>query len=139
MNVLFVDERNTGAAQLAAALAERVGLSARSAGLDPATRIDGDVAGLNEAAAGKPMSLALSSADMEWAQVVVWIDCDPAVTLPTEHLAVEWHLPQGVDRAEDLAAQLRRLIVELVMDVARLPVRSRGDIPDVGGAGRRVR
>lgn len=144
MNVLFVDERNAASSQLAQAWAEHAGLGARSAGLRPASRLDANVFEVLDAhrlgsAEREPRPLAVE--DLAWADVVVLIDCDRAVVVPSPALVVHWQLPNDAGTwALELSAQVRRLVVELVMDVAGLPIRGVGvAAPPAMGAGRLVR
>lgn len=142
MKVLFVDEHNAAASQLAQAWAEHAGLDARSAGLHPAVRLDrGVVEELDSQRLGsaerEPRILRVE--EIAWADVVVAIDCDsPFPVLPPS--LVCWNLPAGRSlHPSELSLHLRRLVVELVMGAAGLPILGADSTLPLSGAGRPVR
>ena len=70
MNVLFVCRQNAGRSQIAHALYERRGGTARSAGTTPAKRVHAEVAALMPELSER-VPKALDDADAEWADLVV--------------------------------------------------------------------
>ena len=97
MNVLFVDAQNAGVSQIAQALFERHGGSARSAGTKPAAEIhEAVVEGLEEIGidvSGRAPK-RLEPEDLEWADLVVTMggECPAVPGKPY----VDWNLPDPV-------------------------------------------
>jgi arsenate reductase len=118
VNVLFVCRQNAGRSQIAQALYERRGGSARSAGTTPAQRVHPEVAELMpELAARVPRKL--DTVDAEWADIVVTMGCGDACPVIPGKRYVDWDLqdPAGQD-----AATVRRIRDEIERRVADLPL-----------------
>jgi arsenate reductase len=118
MNVLFVCRQNAGRSQIAQALYERRGGSARSAGTTPAQHVHPEVAELMpELAARVPRKL--ETADAEWADIVVTMGCGDACPVIPGKRYVDWDLqdPAGQD-----AATVRKIRDEIERRVADLPL-----------------
>ena len=98
MNVLFVCLQNAGRSQMAQALYQRRGGSARSAGTAPAAQVHPEVAEVMPELAGRiPRQLEVS--DAEWADLVVTMGCgDTCPVIPGKRY-VDWELrdPAGQD------------------------------------------
>jgi arsenate reductase len=118
MNVLFVCRQNAGRSQIAQALYERRGGSARSAGTTPAERVHPEVAELMPELADRvPRKLEL--ADAEWADVVVTMGCgDECPAIPGKRY-IDWELedPAGKD-----AKTVRNIRDAIERRVAELPI-----------------
>jgi arsenate reductase (thioredoxin) len=124
VNVLFVCVQNAGRSQIAEALFERVGGTARSAGTAPADRVHPEVVEVMrevgvELASRKPHRL--DDADVEWADVVVTMGCgDTCPVLPGKRY-VDWELPDPAGRPleevrtirDDIAERIRNLVNQL--------------------------
>lgn len=112
-NVLFICVRNAGTSQLAQALRERLGGSARSAGSHPVDELDGAVAEALEEI-GIDISgrapRAVAKGDLDWADLVVTMGGADAGLVPsgTEHL--EWNLADPVGLCLEEARELRAVI-----------------------------
>ena len=108
MNVLFVCRQNAGRSQIAQALYERRGGSARSAGTTPAQR-RARRGRRAHAGARRPRAEALEQADAEWADLVVTMGCGDACPVIPGKRYVDWDLqdPAGQD-ADDGARDPRR-------------------------------
>ena len=116
-NVLFVCVQNAGRSQIAQALHERRGGTARSAGSAPAARVHDAVAAvMPELAARKPRQL--TRADVEWADVVVTMGCGDACPVLPGKRYVDWDLPDPAGRSP---ADVRALRDEIARRVAQLP------------------
>jgi arsenate reductase (thioredoxin) len=118
MNVLFVCRQNAGRSQMAQALYERRGGSARSAGTEPATDVHAQVAELMpELAERTPQRL--ERADAEWADLVVTMGCGDACPVMPGKRYVDWELedPAGKD-----VETVRRIRDEIERRVADLPL-----------------
>jgi len=118
VNVLFVCRQNAGRSQMAQALYERRGGSARSAGTTPAEHVHPEVAELMPELADR-VPKRLEQADAEWADVVVTMGCGDACPVIPGKRYVDWDLqdPAG----EDLET-VRRIRDEIERRVAELPV-----------------
>ena len=118
MNVLFVCRQNAGRSQMAHALYERRGGSARSAGTTPAVQVHPEVAELMPELADR-VPKALARADAEWADLVVTMGCGDACPVIPGKRYVDWELddPAG----QDLEA-VRRIRDEIERRVSELPV-----------------
>lgn len=129
-NVLFVCVQNAGRSQMAHALAERAGLSARSAGSRPATAVHPEVeAAMREVGidlAGR-VPRALEAADAEWADVVVTMGCGDACPVVPGTRYVDWDLPDPHGRSLDGVRAVRDEIERLVSGLV-------GELPSSGGA-----
>ena len=118
MKVLFVCRQNAGRSQIAQALYERRGGSARSAGTTPAVRVHPEVAALMPELAGNAPR-ALERADAEWADLVVTMGCgDECPVIPGKRY-IDWELqdPAGQD-----AETVRRIRDEIERRVGELPL-----------------
>jgi arsenate reductase (thioredoxin) len=116
MNVLFVCRQNAGRSQMAWALYERRGGTARSAGTSPADRIHAEVAALMpELADRKPRQL--EDADAEWADLVVTMGCGDACPVLPGKQYVDWDLADPAGRDTETVRAIRdeieRRVVEL--------------------------
>lgn len=118
MNVLFVCRQNAGRSQIARALYERRGGTARSAGTLPADHVHPEVATLMpELADRKPRHL--EDADAEWADLVVTMGCGDACPVLPGKRYVDWNLqdPAGQD-----AETVRAIRDDIERRVSELPV-----------------
>jgi arsenate reductase (thioredoxin) len=118
VNVLFVCLGNAGRSQMAQALYERRGGSARSAGTMPARRVHPEVAQLMPELAGR-VPHKLEQADAEWADLVVTMGCGDACPVIPGKRYVDWDLqdPAGQD-----LETVRKIRDEIERRVAELPV-----------------
>jgi arsenate reductase len=118
VNVLFVCRQNAGRSQIAQALYEQRGGSARSAGTAPAERVHAVVAELMpELAEQTPKKL--ERADAEWADLVVTMGCgDECPVLPGKRY-VDWDLPDPAGRDLETVRAIRD---EIERRVSGLPV-----------------
>ena len=98
MNVLFVCRQNAGRSQMAQALYEQRGGSARSAGTTPAEHVHPEVAELMPELANR-IPKKLDQADAEWADIVVTMGCGDACPVVPGKKYVDWELqdPAGQD------------------------------------------
>jgi arsenate reductase len=118
VNVLFVCRQNAGRSQIARALYERRGGTARSAGTLPADHVHPEVATLMpELADRKPRHL--EDADVEWADLVVTMGCGDACPVLPGKRYVDWNLqdPAGQD-----AETVRAIRDDIERRVSQLPV-----------------
>jgi arsenate reductase (thioredoxin) len=118
VNVLFVCRRNAGRSQIAQALYERRGGTARSAGTSPAGHVHPEVATLMpELADRKPRHL--EDADAEWADLVVTMGCGDACPVLPGKRYLDWDLedPAGQD-----AETVRAIRDDIERRVSELPV-----------------
>jgi len=118
VNVLFVCRQNAGRSQIAQALYERRGGSARSAGTTPAERVHPEVAALMPELADR-VPHALERADADWADLVVTMGCGDACPVLPGKQYVDWELqdPAGQD-----AETVRRIRDEIELRVGELPI-----------------
>jgi arsenate reductase (thioredoxin) len=117
-NVLFVCRQNAGRSQMAQALYERRGGSARSAGTAPAARVHPEVAELMpELSRRTPKQL--EPADADWADLVVTMGCGDACPVLPGKRYVDWDLPDPA--GQDLQT-VRRIRDEIERCVAELPL-----------------
>jgi arsenate reductase (thioredoxin) len=118
MNVLFVCRQNAGRSQIAQALYEARGGSARSAGTTPAAHVHPEVAELMPELADR-VPKQLERGDAEWADVVVTMGCGDACPVIPGKRYVDWELqdPAGQD-----LETVRRIRDEIERRVAELPV-----------------
>jgi arsenate reductase len=115
VNVLFVCVENAGRSQLAQALYELEGGSARSAGSDPADEVHPAVVEAMEElgvdlSARKPRRL--DRGDVEWADLVVTMGCGDACPVLPGKRYVDWNL-------SDPAGLCLEEVRELREDIAR--------------------
>jgi arsenate reductase len=118
VNVLFVCRQNAGRSQMAQALYERRGGSARSAGTTPAARVHPEVAELMPELAER-VPKELEKADAQWADLVVTMGCGDACPVIPGRRYLDWDLqdPAG----EDLET-VRKIRDEIERRVAELPL-----------------
>ncbi|MBD0339175.1 MAG: arsenate reductase ArsC [Thermoleophilia bacterium] len=120
-NVLFVCIQNAGRSQMAEALYERLGGSARSAGTKPARRVHPEVA---DAMAELGVDFEgrvpheLSREDVEWADIVVTMGCGDACPYVPGKEYVDWGLD---DPAGKRPEEVRAIRDEIERRVASLP------------------
>jgi arsenate reductase len=120
-NVLFVCVQNAGRSQMAQALYERLGGSARSAGSNPAREVHPVVVdAMREVGAdlADRVPRALGRSDVEWADLVVTMGCGDACPVLPGKRYVDWELP---DPAGADLATTRELRDEIGRRVAELP------------------
>ena len=118
MNVLFVCRQNAGRSQIAQALYERRGGSARSAGTTPADHVHPEVAAVMPELAER-IPRRLEQADALWADLVVTMGCGDACPVLPGKRYVEWDL---LDPAGQDDATVHRLRDEIERRVAELPL-----------------
>jgi arsenate reductase len=107
---LFVCVQNAGRSQMAAALWERAGGEARSAGSSPALRVHANVV---EAMAeigidvGARVPRRLTSDDAEWASLVVTMGCGDACPYIPGRRYVDWELEDPAGRSLEVVRAVR--------------------------------
>ena len=120
MNVLFVCVQNAGRSQMAQALYERLGGSARSAGTEPAERVHPEVvAAMAELGIDldgrEPRELA--RADVEWADTVVTMGCGDRCPYVPGKRYVDWELAdpagKGLDEVRAIRDEIERRVSSL--------------------------
>jgi arsenate reductase (thioredoxin) len=121
VNVLFVCVQNAGRSQIAQALYERAGGSARSAGTAPADRVHPEVVEVMrelgvELADRKPHGL--DDSDVEWADVVVTMGCGDACPVLPGKRYIDWDLPDPAGRRPEEVRAIRDEILRLVNELA---------------------
>ena len=109
MNVLFVCLQNAGRSQMAQALYERRGGSARSAGTAPADHVHPEVAELMPELADR-VPKKLEQADAEWADLVVTMGCGDACPVIPGREYVDWNLSDPVGMCLEEVRELRSVI-----------------------------
>jgi arsenate reductase len=119
-NVLFVCIGNAGRSQMAQALYERRGGSARSRGSDPSPELHANVvAALDEI--GIDISdrhpAKLAQEDAEWADLVVTMGCGDACPVLPGKRYLDWNLPDPINMPLDDVRRLRDEIVRLVEEL----------------------
>ena len=119
-NVLFVCVRNAGRSQMAQALYEQRGGSARSAGSAPAEAVHAEVVeAMREVGVdlSERMPQALGAREVEWADVVVTMGCGDACPYVAGKRYVEWDLPDPagapLERVRDVRDEIARRVAEL--------------------------
>ncbi len=124
-NVLFVCVQNAGRSQMAQAIYELSGGTARSAGSRPATAVHPEVVAamreLDVDLAGRTPR-ALDRSDVEWADVVVTMGCGDACPYIPGKRYVDWELTdphgQGLDQVrvirDEIDGRVQALLAELV-------------------------
>jgi arsenate reductase len=118
MNVLFVCKQNAGRSQLAQALYERRGGTARSAGTTPAQHVHAEVAALMPELADR-VPRQLEQADAEWADLVVTMGCGDACPVIPGKRYLDWELQDPAGRDEQTVRAIRD---EIERRVAELPL-----------------
>jgi arsenate reductase (thioredoxin) len=120
-NVLFVCVQNAGRSQMAQALYERLGGSARSAGSKPADEVHPVVVDVMQEVGvdleGR-VPRRLEREDVEWADLVVTMGCGDACPVLPGKRYVEWNL---VDPAGLCLTDARELRDDIARRVAELP------------------
>jgi arsenate reductase len=118
VNVLFVCRQNAGRSQMAQALYEQRGGSARSAGTTPAAHVHPEVAELMPELSHR-VPKQLEASDAEWADLVVTMGCGDACPVIPGKRYVDWELddPAGQD-----LETVRAIRDEIERRVAELPV-----------------
>ena len=125
MRALFVCVHNAGRSQMSAALWERAGGEARSAGTQPAERVHPEVVeAMNELGIDlsdrTPQKLTTELA--EWADVVVTMGCgDECPYIPGKRY-VDWDLPDPKGRPLDEVRAIRDDIAERISQLRQAPV-----------------
>ena len=117
-NILFVCVGNAGRSQMAQALYERRGGSARSAGTRPEQRVHPEVAELMPELADRTPR-GLEQADAEWADLVVTMGCGDACPVLPGKRYVDWDLQDPAGRSVD---EVRTIRDEIERRVAELPL-----------------
>jgi arsenate reductase (thioredoxin) len=121
MNVLFVCVQNAGRSQMAQALFEARGGTARSAGTAPAARVHSEVV---EAMRERGVDLSdrvprgLDRSDVEWADVVVTMGCGDACPYIPGKRYIDWELPDPAGKPLD---EVRAVRDEIARRVDELP------------------
>jgi arsenate reductase len=118
VNVLFVCRQNAGRSQMAQALYESRGGSARSAGTTPAERVHPEVVEVMPELRGRTPR-RLERADAEWADMVVTMGCGDECPVIPGTTYVDWDLPDPA--GQDIATVLG-IRDEIERRVAELPV-----------------
>jgi arsenate reductase len=118
MNVLFVCKQNAGRSQIAQALYERRGGTARSAGTTPGMHVHPEVAELMPELTDR-VPKQLDTADAEWADIVVTMGCGDACPVIPGRRYIDWDLqdPVGQD-----AETVRKIRDEIERRVDELPL-----------------
>ncbi len=118
--VLFVCVQNAGRSQLAQALYEAHGGEARSAGTQPADEVHPVVVeALEEIGvdAADRVPKALTTDDVEWADLVVTMGCGDACPVLPGKRYIDWNLadPAGMclEEVRELRADIERRVTEL--------------------------
>ncbi|MGZ4281930.1 MAG: arsenate reductase ArsC [Gaiellaceae bacterium] len=122
MKALFVCVQNAGRSQMAAALFEREGGEARSAGSRPAAHVHPEVV-----AAMAELGIDLSArvprelerADAEWADVVVTMGCGDACPYIPGKRYVDWELDDPAGKGFDETRAIRDEIARRVEALAQ--------------------
>jgi arsenate reductase len=122
MNVLFVCVQNAGRSQMAQALFEARGGTARSAGSNPAERVHPEVVdAMGEVGvdvSGR-VPRGLDRSDVEWADLVVTMGCGDACPYIPGKQYVDWDLPDPAGKSLD---EVRPVRDEIARRVEQLPV-----------------
>ena len=126
---LFVCLHNAGRSQISAALFERAAAGrheARSAGTTPGERVHPEVV---EAMAELGIDLAarrprlLTTADAEWADVVVTMGCGDECPYVAGKRYLDWDLPdprgQPLERVRETREEIARRVVDLLDELDR--------------------
>jgi arsenate reductase len=122
VNVLFVCVQNAGRSQMAQALYEARGGSARSAGSNPAEKVHAEVV---DAMREDGIDLSgrvprgLDRHDVEWADLVVTMGCGDACPYIPGKQYVDWELPDPAGRPLE---EVRALRDEIARRIAQLPL-----------------
>jgi arsenate reductase len=119
-NVLFVCTQNAGRSQMAQALYERRGGTARSAGTEPAARVHPEVAeAMREVGVdlGSRVPRELSREAVEWADLVVTMGCGDRCPVVPGKEYVDWELDdpagKGLDEVRAIRDEIGRRVASL--------------------------
>jgi arsenate reductase len=122
VNVLFVCLQNAGRSQMAQALYEQRGGTARSAGTTPASEVHPGVVALMPELAGRTPK-ELNREDAEWADVVVTMGCGDACPVFPGKWYEDWKLEdpagKGVEAVRPIRDEIRARIETLLADILR--------------------
>ncbi|MFN8217950.1 MAG: arsenate reductase ArsC [Solirubrobacterales bacterium] len=132
-NALFVCLHNAGRSQMSQALFERAAgdrHDARSAGTTPGERVHPEVAAAMRELGieiGDRVPRALTTADAEWADVVVTMGCGDKCPYIPGRRYLDWDLPdpkgQPLEAVRATREEIARRVEELVAELDRLPAR----------------
>ena len=132
-NALFVCLHNAGRSQMSQALFERAAgdrHDARSAGTTPGERIHPEVAAAMRELGieiGDRVPRALTTADAEWADVVVTMGCGDECPYIPGRRYLDWDLPdpkgQPLEAVRATREEIARRVEELVAELDRLSSR----------------
>jgi arsenate reductase len=119
-NVLFVCVQNAGRSQMAEALYNRLGGTARSAGTQPAERVHPEVVeAMREVGIDVEgrVPQGLSRDDVEWADVVVTMGCGDSCPYIPGKTYVDWELDdpagKGLDEVRAIRDEIERRVASL--------------------------
>jgi arsenate reductase len=122
MNVLFVCVQNAGRSQMAQALFEARGGTARSAGSNPGAQVHPEVVEamreVNLDVSGR-VPRGLDRSDVEWADLVVTMGCGDACPYIPGKQYVDWDLPDPAGKSLD---EVRAVRDEIARRLEQLPV-----------------
>jgi arsenate reductase len=118
VNVLFVCRQNAGRSQMAQALYEQRGGSARSAGTTPAAHVHPEVTELMPELVDR-IPKQLERSDAEWADLVVTMGCGDACPVIPGKRYVDWELEDPAGKDLDAVRAIRD---EIERRVADLPI-----------------
>ena len=122
--VLFLCVHNAGRSQMAAAFWERCGGAARSAGSEPADRVNPVVV---DAMRERGIDISgrvprgLETTDAEWADVVVTMGCGDACPYLPGKQYVDWDLEDPAGKDLDTVRRVRDEIERRITQLARNP------------------
>jgi protein-tyrosine-phosphatase len=117
MKALFVCVENAGRSQMAAALYERRGGEARSAGSRPAAELhEAVVEALEEVGidVSDRTPRALGREDVKWADLIVTMGCGDACPVLPGKEYVDWNLPDPAGLCLEEVRELRAVIEQRV-------------------------
>ena len=117
MKALFVCVENAGRSQIAAALYERRGGEARSAGSRPAAELhEAVVEALEEVGidVSDRTPRALGREDVKWADLIVTMGCGDACPVLPGKDYVDWNLPDPAGLCLDEVRELRNTIARRI-------------------------
>jgi arsenate reductase len=122
VNVLFVCVQNAGRSQMAQALYEARGGTARSAGSRPAAKVHAEVVDAMQERGidvSDRVPRGLDRRDVEWADLVVTMGCGDACPYIPGKQYVDWELPDPAGRPID---EVRVVRDEIARRVEQLPL-----------------
>ena len=122
---LFVCVHNAGRSQMAQAFWERLGGDARSAGTEPSAHVHPEVVdAMREIGVdlARRTPRALTTADAEWADMVVTMGCGDACPYIPGKRYIDWELDdpagKGIDVVRDIRDRIEQRINALAADAA---------------------